>query len=84
MQAAIYQLTLVIGLGTLVILLLRGYGLQESLTRSGLVLVAVLIVLVIAGNVMRLSLRQKAEDLGTEELTDAIQTEDESEDGESG
>lgn len=84
MQAVIYQLTLVIGLGTLVILLLRGYGLQEALTRSALVLVAVLFILIIAGNVMRLSLRQRERDLEAEELPNETQIEGESEDGESG
>ncbi len=84
MQAIIYQLTLVIGLGTLVILLLRGYGLQEALTRSALVLVAVLFILIIAGNVMRLSLRQRERDLEAEELPNETLIEGESEDGESG
>lgn len=63
MQSAIYQLTLVIGLGILAILLIRGYSLQEALVRSGLVLVAVLFLLIIAGNILRFSMRSR----GTEE-----------------
>ena len=63
MQSAIYQLTLVIGLGILAVLLIRGYSLQEALVRSGLVLVAVLFLLIIAGNILRFSMRSR----GTEE-----------------
>ena len=63
MQSAIYQLTLVIGLGILAVLLIRGYSLQEALARSGLVLVAVLFLLIVAGNILRFSMRSR----GTEE-----------------
>lgn len=56
MQSAIYQLSLVIGLGTLAVLLIRGYSLMTALQRSGLVLVSVLILLVFAGNVIRWSI----------------------------
>ena len=56
MQSAIYQLSLVIGLGTLAVLLIRGYSLMTALSRSGLVLVTVLILLVLAGNVIRWSI----------------------------
>lgn len=59
MQSAIYQLTLVIGLAMLAILLIRGFSLQEALIRSGLVLVVVLFLLIIAGNIMRLSMRSR-------------------------
>ncbi len=59
MQSAIYQLTLVIGLGTLAVLLIRGVSLQEALIRSGLVLVVVLFLLIIAGNILRLSMRPR-------------------------
>ncbi len=59
MQKAIYQFTLIIGLFTLAILLIRGVSLQQALIRSGLVLVAVLFVLIIAGNILRLSMRPK-------------------------
>ena len=57
MQRAIYQFTLIIGLFTLAILLIRGVSLQQALIRSGLVLVAVLVLLIIAGNILRLSMR---------------------------
>ncbi len=63
MQSVIYQLTLVIGLGTLAVLLIKGVSLQEALVRSGLVLVAVLFLLIIAGNILRFSMRSR----GTEE-----------------
>jgi len=59
MQSAIYQLALIIGLGTLAVLLLRGMSLLTALYRSGLVLVAVLFILIIAGNVLRLGMRPK-------------------------
>lgn len=67
MQAAIFQLTLVIGLATLAVLLIRGYSLQEALVRSGLVLAAVLFLLIIAGNILRFSMRPRE----TEEETTA-------------
>ncbi len=68
MQSAIYQLTLVIGLGTLAVLLIRGVSLQEALIRSGLVLVVVLFLLIIAGNILRLSMRpRETEEEGTAE-----------------
>jgi len=68
MQSAIYQLTLVIGLAILAILLIRGYSLQEALVRSGLVLVAVLFLLIVAGNILRLSMRpRESEEEPTEE-----------------
>jgi len=59
MQKAIYQFTLIIGLFTLAILLIRGVSLQQALIRSGLVLMAVLFLLIIAGNILRLSMRPK-------------------------
>ncbi len=69
MQSVIYQLTLVIGLGTLAVLLIRGVSLQEALIRSGLVLVVVLFLLIIAGNILRLSMRSR--ETGDEEAAAA-------------
>ena len=62
MQSAIYQLALIIGLGTLAVLLVRGYPLLTALYRSGFVLVAVLILLIVAGNILRLGMRPKVEE----------------------
>ncbi|MFB0515245.1 MAG: hypothetical protein ACETWG_01425 [Candidatus Neomarinimicrobiota bacterium] len=59
MQSAIYQLALIIGLGTLAVLLLRGMSLLTALYRSGLVLGAVLLILLVAGNILRLGMRPK-------------------------
>lgn len=67
MQAAIYQLTLVIGLSTLAILLVRGVSLQVALVRSGMVLVVVLILLIIAGSILRLSMRPREPEEGQTE-----------------
>jgi len=72
MQSAIYQLTLVIGLAMLAILLIRGYSLQEALIRSGLVLVAVLFLLIVAGNIMRLSMRSRETE--EEETAESFET----------
>ena len=57
MISAIYQLSLVISMAVLAVLLLRGYTLFSALTRSAVVLVAVLFVLIIAGNILRWSLQ---------------------------
>ncbi|UCH09886.1 MAG: hypothetical protein JSU61_11825 [Fidelibacterota bacterium] len=62
MQTVIYQLALIIGLGTLAILLVRGYPLLTALYRSGFVLVAVLILLIVAGNILRLGMRSKVQE----------------------
>lgn len=62
MQAAIYQLALIIGLGTLAVLLIRGFPLLTALFRSGIVLMVVLIILVIAGGILRLGVQPKGED----------------------
>lgn len=62
MQTAIYQLSLVIGLGTLAILLIRGYSLMTALQRSGLVLIVVLVILLFAGNVIRWGVTPNAAD----------------------
>jgi uncharacterized membrane protein len=71
MQSAIYQLALIIGLGTLAVLLVRGYTLVEALYRSGFVLVAVLILLIVAGNILRLGMRSKGEEeVAPTELTE--------------
>lgn len=48
----------------LAILLIRGVSLQEALIRSGLVLVAVLFLLIIAGNILRLSMRSREAEEG--------------------
>ena len=61
MQAAIYQLALIIGLGTLAVLLIRGFDLLTALFRSGIVLMGVLIILVIAGGILRLGVQTKEE-----------------------
>ena len=53
MQSAIYQFALIVGMGTLAVLLIRGYSLMIALQRSGLVLIIVLIVLVMAGNMIK-------------------------------
>lgn len=50
----------------LAILLIRGYSLQEALIRSGLVLVVVLFLLIVAGNIIRLSMRSR--ETGEEEI----------------
>lgn len=57
MISAIYQLSLVISMAVLAVLLLRGYTLLTALYRSGLVLVAVLFLLMIAGNILRWSIQ---------------------------
>lgn len=57
MQNAIYQFSLIIGMGTLAVLLIRGYSLMIALQRSGLVLIIVLIVLVFAGNVIKFGIQ---------------------------
>ncbi len=73
MQSAIYQLSLIIGLGTLAVLLLTGKSLLTALYRSGLVLVAVLFILIIAGNILRLGMRPKETEEGpTEEPTESM------------
>lgn len=82
MQAVIYQLTLVMGLGTLIILLLRGYSLQASIIRSGLVLVAVLFLMILAANILRVSMRTRnleslSEELSTEPLAGEENEDDE-------
>ena len=82
MQSAIYQLTLVIGLAMLAILLIRGYSLQEALIRSGLVLVAVLFLLIIAGNILRLSMRSREAEEG--ETAESFEPETESFEPEAG
>ena len=56
MNAAITQLALVLGLGTLAVLLIRGMSLMTALFRGGIVLIAVLLLFVIAGNILRVSL----------------------------
>lgn len=48
MQSALYQLAMVIGVGTLGVLLLRGYSLTTALFRSGIVLITAMIMLVMA------------------------------------
>ena len=84
MQSAIYQISLIIGLGTLAFLLLRGYSLLTALFRSGIVLMAVLIVLIVAGGILRMGMRSKEEqEEPTAEIKESL-TEDESETGETG
>ena len=61
----------------LAILLIRGYSLQEALTRSGLVLVAVLFLLIVAGNILRLSMRSR--ETGEEEAAEVEPIEHEAE-----
>jgi len=82
MQAVIYQLTLVMGLGTLIVLLLRGYSLQASIIRSGLVLVAVLILMIVAANILRVSMRTRNLESLSEELSTAPLVGEENEDDE--
>lgn len=48
MQSALYQLAMVIGVGTLGVLLLRGYSLTIALFRSGMVLIISMIMLIMA------------------------------------
>lgn len=48
MQSALYQLAMVIGVGTLGVLLLRGYSLTTALFRSGIVLITAMIMLLMA------------------------------------
>lgn len=59
MLSAIYQLSLVISMAVLAVLLLRGYTLLTALYRSGLVLVAVLFLLIIAGNILQWSIQAR-------------------------
>lgn len=59
MISAIYQLSLVISMAVLAVLLLRGYTLLTALYRSGLVLVAVLFLLIIAGNILQWSIQAR-------------------------
>lgn len=66
MQSAIYQLALIIGLGTLAVLLIRGFPLLTALFRSGIVLMGVLIILVIAGGILRLGVQPKEEGQDTQ------------------
>jgi multisubunit Na+/H+ antiporter MnhC subunit len=66
MQSAIYQLALIIGLGTLAVLLIRGFPLLTALFRSGIVLMGVLIILVIAGGILRLGVQPKEADEDTQ------------------
>ena len=63
MKTAIYQLSLIIGLGTLAVLLIRGYSLMTALQRSGLVLVTVLVILLFAGNFIRWSVNPNTVDV---------------------
>lgn len=48
MQSAMHQLAMVIGVGTLGVLLMRGYSLTVALFRSGIVLIIAMIMLIIA------------------------------------
>lgn len=57
----------------LAILLIRGVSLQEALIRSGLVLVAVLFLLIVAGNILRLSMRSREPEEG--EIEESIEDE---------
>lgn len=57
MQNAIYQFSLIVGMGTLAVLLIRGYTLMVALQRSGLVLIIVLIVLVFAANIIKFGIQ---------------------------
>ena len=52
MQSALHQLAMVIGVGTLGVLLLRGYSLTTALFRSGIVLILVMILLIIANAIL--------------------------------
>ncbi len=61
----------------LAILLIRGVSLQEALIRSGLVLVVVLFLLIIAGNILRLSMRDRETE--EEEVAEAEPIEHEAE-----
>ncbi len=57
----------------LAILLIRDYSLQEALIRSGLVLVAVLFLLIVAGNILRLGMRSREPEEG--EIAESIEYE---------
>lgn len=48
MQSAMHQLAMMIGVGTLGVLLLRGYSLTVALFRSGIVLIIAMIMLIMA------------------------------------
>lgn len=60
MYTAVYQLSLVVGLGILAVLLLRGYSFMTALFRSGLVLIIVLFLFVVVANLIKISLYSKA------------------------
>ena len=59
MFVIIFQLALVIGLGILALLLIRGTSLGTALFRSGVVLVVVLFLLAIAGKIWQLSIQRR-------------------------
>ena len=52
MNAAIYQLALIIGMGTLAILLMRGMSLLTAIYRSALVLGIMFAILIVSGIVV--------------------------------
>ena len=76
MQKAIYQLSLVLGLGTLAVLLIRGYSLMTALQRSGLVLVTVLVILLFAGNFIRWGVNPNTVDVEKKPPTGADDNDD--------
>ena len=59
MFVIVFQLALVIGLGILALLLLRGTSLGTALFRSGVVLVVVLFLLAIAGKIWQISIQRR-------------------------
>ncbi len=53
MNATIYQMTLIIGMGTLITLLIRGMSLGIALYRSVVVILVMLGLLLVAGFIVR-------------------------------
>ena len=53
MSSTIYQLTLIIGMGTLITLLIRGMSLGIALYRSVVVIMAMLGLLLVAGIIVK-------------------------------
>lgn len=74
MHSLIYQFALVLGLSALVWGLLKGLSISVALTRAGMVLLAVLLTLFVAGNILRVCFPGKPQadtETGTPQLDEA-------------
>ncbi|MCK4579014.1 MAG: hypothetical protein KAU50_09500 [Candidatus Marinimicrobia bacterium] len=72
MNTAIYQLALIIGMGTLAILLMRGMSLLTALYRSALVLGIMLAILVVSGIVISWATTRRPETRDIDEASDEV------------